>query len=113
MAAATRTFDADSETLDYHMPTGGVYSFCAVRVTGNATFTLQTKLTEGGTYVNYYNDAGVLEQRVCTSTVTIASFNVVAQKGQYFRVISSATGDTPSYIGSANHAAFMPKNYSE
>lgn len=109
----THTFDADAETLEYVMPTGGVYTFDAVRVTGDATLTLQTKLSEAGTYVDYYNDSGVKQEVSASSSRPHVRFEALGRKGQYFQVISSATASTPSYPASAGHAAFLQKAYGE
>lgn len=111
--AVTHTFDADAETLEYIMPTGGVYAFDAVRATGDATLTLQTKLSSGGTYVNYYDVTGTLQQVAASSSRPHVHFEAIGQKGQYFQVLSSATASTPSYPAQAGHSAFMAKNYGE
>lgn len=110
---AEKTFDADNETLDYKMPTGGIYCFDTVRENGDATFTLQTKLSEGGTYVDFYNADGTKQEKSCDSNTPHCRFEQVGRKGQFFRVISSATANTPDYPAEAGHAAFMAKNYGE
>lgn len=101
---ADRTFDADSETLDYTMPTGGVYTFDAYRITGDATFTLQISRDGGTNFVNYYNRDSVLQQVACSSSQPHCRFEEIARKDTVFRVVSSATASTPNYKGEAGIA---------
>lgn len=95
------TFDANDETLDYTMTTGGIYTFDARRSTGDLTFTLQTSIDGGSNFINYYNKNGVLQQVACSSSRPHVRFEELGREGQIFRVISSGAASTPSYPAEA------------
>lgn len=100
----SRTFDANDETLDFTMPTGGVFVFDAYRIAGDATFTLQISRDGGTNFVNYYDRAGSLVQASCSSSQPHCRFEEIARKDTVFRVISSATASSPNYLGEADRA---------
>lgn len=105
----TRTFDADAETLDFEMGTGGMYCFDAQRVAGSLTLTLQTSLDGGVSFVNYYGSDGILREITIDATNVHGRFFEAGRQGQQFRVVSSA-GTTPDVLGVAGIAsiAYQP-----
>jgi len=109
----TLTFDADAETLDYTMPTSGVYCCDITRSTGDGTFTLQVSVDGGSNFVDFHDVNGVLQQVAMTSSRPHTRFEAIGRKGTVFRVLSSSTASTPSFPAKAGLAGFMAKSFSE
>ncbi|MEM6260146.1 MAG: hypothetical protein AAGI37_17865 [Planctomycetota bacterium] len=100
----TRIFDADDEMLDFVMRSGGVFVCDIQRTTGDGTFTLQISLDGGSNFVNYYNASGLLEQRTLSSSTPHGRLEALGFTDTVFRVVSSATGDTPNFTAKADRS---------